>query len=320
MRTALVGAVESTRTALETMLREGVPPTALVTLPLSKAARHSDYVDLRPLAEQSGVRVIEASDINAPDALQQLRDFQPDYILVIGWSQICRREFLSIPTLGCIGYHPAALPKNRGRAVIPWTILQRLAKTGSTLFWLDEGVDSGDILMQVEFSVAPDETAATLYGKHLDFLHRMLYRALPILSAGNAPRRRQNHSRATYCAKRTAAAGLIDWSWGADSIWTLIRAAGHPYPGAFTFYKDKKLIVWQADFAGKGPYWGLRGQIQALSDAGVLVQCGDRQHVLLKTIQFEGEQQASANHILKIHDKLGIDWLGFYQRKGVVCS
>lgn len=314
MRNILVGAVESTHIALETLAHYGVPPVALFTLPFSKSSRHSDYVHLEPLAVQYRVPVVEVSNINAPEVLEQIRSFKPDYLFVIGWSQICRQELLSIPSIGSIGYHPAPLPENRGRAVIPWTILQRRLDTGSTLFWLDEGVDSGDILVQEKFPIAPDETATTLYQKHSRSLQQLLSQALPMLATGKAPRTPQDHSRATYCAKRVPDDGFIDWNLPAESVWTLLRAVTKPYPGAFTFYKSKKLCVWEAEYLGDGPYWGLPGQVQAVLDTGVLIQCGDGRHILLKSVQLENELPLAANSLLRSHDKLGINLLTFYTR------
>lgn len=314
MQTALVGAVESTAVTLECLGRSGLPPAALFTLPLSLSSRHSDFVDLRPLARKWGVPVVDTPNSNAPEVLERLRSLEPRYVFVIGWSQICRREFLDIPTDGAIGFHPALLPENRGRAVIPWTILQGKREAGATLFWMDEGMDSGDVLGQERIPVAGDETAASLYGKVNETLRGMMDRAIPLLQSGEGPRRPQDHSKATYCAKRTPADGLIDWAMPADVVWTLVRAVGDPYPGAFTYFKGRKLHVWEAEYVGRGPYTGLPGQIQVLDDAGALVQCGDGRHVLLKTVQVQGQERTSPGGVLRNHARLGIDWMEIMDR------
>jgi methionyl-tRNA formyltransferase len=301
MQIILIGAVDSTEIALKTLVDRGAEPVALFTLPPSKASRHSDYVDLEPLASKYKIPVEAALNVNSEEVLEKLRSYQPDYILVIGWSQICKTDFLNIAKIGAIGCHPALLPTNRGRAVVPWTILQRITETGLTLFWLDEGTDSGDIILQEKFIVTADETATSLYAKHCVCIENLLAKLIPLMEEGKVPRFSQQHDRATYCAKRVAEDGLIDWNLDADSIWTLIRAVTKPYPGAFTFYKNKKLTIWSADLIGEAPYWGLPGQIQVINDKGILVQCGDRKHILLKTYQFEDESEIT----FKIHDKLG---------------
>ena len=306
MRSILVGAVDSTRVALEALSQAGVAPATLVTLPATLARRHSDFVDLRPHAGRLGVPVVEAPDVNAADVLGRLRALAPDYVFVIGWSQICRRELLGIPRSGTIGFHPAPLPENRGRAVIPWTILQRRTETGATLFWIDEGMDSGDVLGQARFGVAPDETAATLYAKHHAALRRLLDAAIPRLRDGSAPRTPQRHERATYCAKRGPADGLVDWTAPAEAVWRLVRAVGHPYPGALTIHRGRRLTVWEATLVGPAPFSGLPGQVQALLDGGALVQCGDGNHELLGEVQPEGDAPMPATAVLRNHDRLGI--------------
>jgi methionyl-tRNA formyltransferase len=292
----------------------GESPVAVFTLPPSKASRHSDYADLAPVAARYRVPIVSVDNINDPEALKRLRECDTEYSFVVGWSQICQREFLDLSQKGAIGFHPSLLPENRGRAVIPWTILQGKRETGATLFWLAEGIDAGDILLQEKFAVAPDETSRTLYQKHLQAMERLLRQAFPLLRSGSAPRVPQDHTKATYCAKRTPADGLIDWTQPADSVWTLIRAVTKPYPGAFTYYKHRKLVVWEAEKAGPAPFWGQPGQIQKVSESGALVQCGDREHVLLKDVELETEGRMPANQVLKLHEKLGFDWVEFYQR------
>jgi methionyl-tRNA formyltransferase len=304
MRTILVGAVASSRTALHTLIAENAAPRLVVTLPPERSARHSDYSDLRPLADEAGISVLEAPDVNAPEVLAAMAAHQPDYVLVIGWSQICRRPFLDLPRHGAIGFHPSRLPENRGRAVIPWTILQGLNEAGSSLFWLDEGMDSGDLLAQETFSVSPWETATTLYAKHMDALASMLREALPALRAFDPPRRPQDHERATYCARRGPDDGLVDWDDPARSVDALIRATTDPYPGAWTWHGEERLRLWEADYVGPGPYWGLPGQVQALTEDGALVQCGDREHVLLRSVQLGDGERRGAHELLRVHARL----------------
>lgn len=316
MRYIFVGTVEGSYHALEEMLTQGANVVGVFTLAPEYSYRHSDFADLRPLAQRYSVPLWGINHINNdPEVVAQMRDLRPDYIFIIGWSEIVKRPVLELPTQACIGFHPSLLPQNRGRAVIPWTILQGLRRSGATLFYMDEGVDSGDILTQKAFTVEPDETARTLYNKVIVTLREMIREVLPLMENGNPPRYPQDHSKATYCAKRTPADGLIDWQWPAERIWTLIRAVGEPYPGAFTFHRGRKLIIWEATFIGAAPYYGVPGQVQAINQDGVLVQCGDGKHILLRTVQTEGRKRCpAASYFTKIHEVLGIDWLSVYQQ------
>lgn len=314
MRTALIGAVPGTVVALKVMARLGHLPQGLVTLPLEKSNRHSDFVDLRPLAAELGVPVIEAAQVNTPDCIQSLASMGLDYLFVIGWSQILSSPLLSIARSGTIGSHPSALPECRGRAVIPWTILMGKSTTGTSLLWLDEGVDSGDLVGTEMISVAPDETAGTLLEKHMVALDQLMERTLLQLAAGQRPATPQDHARATYCAKRTADDGHLDWNQPAELVWRLIRAVGGPYPPAFTFRSDQKLLVHTADWISGSQYTGLAGQIQAHDQYGSLVLCGDGGVVRLKSVQFEGGPVENPVRLFKVHEKLGLDSLALWKR------
>lgn len=314
MRCVFIGSVEGSYQALEEMLLRGANVVGVFTLAPEYGFRHSDFADLRPLAKQHDVLLWDVDSINNPEVMVKMRDLEPDYIFVIGWSQIVKRAVLELPTQACIGFHPALLPQNRGRAVIPWTILQGLHCSGATLFYLDAGMDTGDILIQKAFAVEPDETARTLYSKVTTVLREMIREALPLLENGNLPRYPQDHSKASYCARRTLADGLIDWKQPAEQVWTLIRAVSAPYPGAFTAHRGRRLIIWEATYMPAAPYCGLPGQIQAIGQDGVLVQCGDGKHVLLRTVQAEGEEiRLAADYFTGVHEVLGIDWLAVYR-------
>jgi len=275
MRVAFVGAVESSLIALRTLVASDATPVLVVTIPPEAAARHSDYQNLADPAAAAGAAVHFTRNINDPATLEALKAARPDVTVVVGWSQLCRDEFRAIAPLGALGYHPAPLPRFRGRAVIPWTIITGEAESGSTIFRLAEGVDSGTILAQERFPVAPDETARSLYDKHMQALRLILPLALARAAAGEAGDP-QDEEAATYCAKRTPADGLIDWHQPADAVLRLIRGVGDPYPGAFTFDGEEKITIDSARLsAGRGRFIGMPGQVQTCTNTGATVLCGD---------------------------------------------
>jgi len=278
MRIVFVGAVESSRIALEALIKTGRAPALVITLPHELAGRHSDFADLEVVGRTAGCAVCFTTDINHPAVLEAMASVEPDLTFVIGWSQICRQPFRDVARLGTIGFHPAALPRLRGRAVIPWTIIQDEHVTGSTLFWLDEGIDSGPILLQRLFTVAADETARSLYAKHTTNLSEMVTEAVALVDTDKPPRIEQDDDQASYCARRTAEDGLIDWNAPAGSILRLIRAVGAPYPGAFSFYDGERIRIDAAvQFENAGRFIGLVGQVQCHSERGFVVLCGDGQ-------------------------------------------
>jgi methionyl-tRNA formyltransferase len=276
LRTVFVGAVEGSLVGLEALARAGLPPALVVSLPPERAARHSDFADLTATARAMDAAVLHAADVNAPEILAAIGAVDPDLCLVIGWSQICREPFRRIGRLGAIGFHPAPLPRMRGRAVIPWTLLLGETETGSTLFWLDEDVDAGDIVLQERFEVDPETTARMLYDAHLAALGRMLPEAVRLVGEGRAPRQPQDHDAATWCARRRPEDGRIDWSAPAAETLRLIRAVGEPYPGAFTNYGDDRIVIDSARLApGSERYVGLAGQVQAICGGTFTVRAGD---------------------------------------------
>jgi methionyl-tRNA formyltransferase len=305
MRAIVVGAVESTRVALRAVAAAADwRVEALVTLPPSLATRHSDFLDLRPDAEACGARVIHAADGNAPEVVAEIRDLDADHLFVVGWSQVCKPALLAAAGKGAIGFHPAPLPRLRGRAVIPWTILLDEKITGSTLFWLDEGVDSGPILAQRFFHLAPDETATTLYARHLQALGEVLAESLPRLAAGTAPRLPQDDRYATWCAKRGPGDGMIDWGQPSGTIERLIRAVTRPYPGAFTLdAAGRRLVVWAAESCPDGfSHAAMPGQVIDRAGGGFVVRCGDGHDLKITAFTDEFGQACPTP---RLHARLG---------------
>jgi methionyl-tRNA formyltransferase len=301
MKTAFVGAVEGSAIALDALMSAGMAPGLVVTLPLELANRHSDFADLEPYARAGGSDLLRVADINSSTTLDALGAFEPDLVLVIGWSQICKEKFRSIARLGNVGFHPAALPRLRGRAVIPWTILLGEHTTGASLFWLDEGIDSGPILLQEPIAVADDETARSLYSKQTGALAKLLPRAVELVRAGDPPRIPQDESRAVYCAKRTAEDGQIDWREPADDVVRLIRAVGDPYPGAFTGASGRRLFIDEATvFPDSHRYLGLVGQVQGHTLDGFIVRCGDARCIHVTAWRMDGGREQP-----RLHGKFG---------------
>ena len=291
MRAAVIGAVGSTAVLLEKLedATDWEVPL-VVTLPRELYARHSDIVDLSPHCERAGARLYCTGKTNDSETLAAIDGAQPDYIFVVGWSQLCSPEFLALRKDKVIGYHPAALPRLRGRAALPWTILLDERITAGSLFWMNKGTDDGDLLAQRFFHLAGDEKVGELYERHMQCLGNMLDDVLPRLAKGREDRMPQNDRYATWAAKRTPADGLIDWTQGARNIDRLIRAVGEPYPGAFCFSGSRKLSVWESNLdCGTSRYHAMPGQIVSRQDGTLVVQTGEGLIALTKW-EIEGDK------------------------------
>jgi methionyl-tRNA formyltransferase len=236
--------------------------------------RHSDFHDLAPIADSVGAELVQVERIETPQNLAKMAELQPDYIFVIGWSQICQQETMNIAPGRFIGYHPTALPRMRGRAAIPWTILKNEPITAGTLFWMDNGVDTGAILDQEFFHVSPTETAASLYENHMVALRRMLNRTLLALAEGRIRRDVQDEQYATWIARRTDADGAIDWHKPAGEIERLVRAVSRPYGGAFTLFRHDRLTIWSSHLSSLSERCSaVPGQVIDVSNGSFTVAC-----------------------------------------------
>lgn len=297
LRAVIVGAVESTAVAIRAFDGSGWDLSLVVTLPPEKSARHSDYVDLQADAENVGARLFHTTQTNHADTIAAVRAAQPDYIFVVGWSQICGPEFLAITPGKVIGYHPAALPRLRGRAAIAWTIILDEKISAGSLFQMADGVDDGPLLEQSYFHIAPRETAQSLYDKHMIALDKMVKSALARLAQGNTDFQVQDESCATYAVRRTPADGLIDWRQSARQIDRLVRASGKPYPGAFTTAKDARLTIWAAHPVEPAlAFHASPGQLLADDAQGLLVQTGAGQ-IRITDWSWEGEGRPAMHGI-----------------------
>ena len=271
MRTVWVSFDVIGRRCLEASREAGAEVAAVVTLPGPIDPNRSGQCSFDDL----GVPVVEADDVNAPETVAAVREHEPDAIFVVGWSQLVRQDFIDLAPRGIYGMHPTLLPKHRGRAAIPWTILHGLARTGVTLFEIvDPTADSGPIVGQLEVDVAPDETATSLYDKVLDAHVELVRAEVPRIAAGTHAREPQDEARASAWPRRTPADGIIDWDTRARFLDAWVRAQTRPYPGAFTYHGDEKLVVWRArplDVDARDP----AGTVVELRDEGAVVACGE---------------------------------------------
>ena len=263
------------RDCLRAAAEVGADIVAVVTLPGPVDPNRSGQVPFDDLACELGARLIETADVNSEESVRALAEARTDLVFVVGWSQLVREPFISLAPRGVFGMHPSLLPRHRGRAPIPWTILTGLAKTGVTLFEItDPTADSGPIVAQLEVPVDPDETATTLYEKLSQAHLELLREYVPLLLQGRAARIPQDDRRASAWPKRTPADGIIDWETRAPYLYDWVRAQTRPYPGAFTFLGDTKVIVWRArpvQAAQGAP----AGTVVERRPDGAVVACGD---------------------------------------------
>ncbi|MEY4646936.1 MAG: hypothetical protein RIQ98_772 [Bacteroidota bacterium] len=251
MKIAFCTCVQIGLSCIESVIAEGGKFDLLLTLHDHKSKKKSGRIFLDDIATCTQTPLYKLNHINDVDVADVLRAYQIDWLFIIGWSQIASPELIQVPKKGIIGAHPTLLPMGRGRAAVSWAIIKGLDKTGVTFFKMDEGVDTGPILDQLEIPLAPNETATELY-KKVNAAHESLIKKIwPKLKADEVVGIIQDESQATYWEGRTQADGELNTAMRLIEVDRLVRATTRPYPGAFVMAQGRKCIIWSGK-QGKG--------------------------------------------------------------------
>ena len=245
MKIFVIGTVAFSERVLQHLL-ENLRADVVGVATKEASAFNADFVSLAPLSATHGVPCRFVKDINAPEILDWIRSLAPDVVLCVGWSSLIKTELLHLAPLGVVGYHPAALPRNRGRHPIIWALVLGLTETASTFFFMDEGADSGDILSQQTVAISPADDAASLYEKLTLAALDQISTFVPALAAGTYQRQPQDHTNANTWRKRGRADGRLDFRMTSQALHNLVRGLTRPYVGAHVEVASQDVKVWQA--------------------------------------------------------------------------
>ncbi len=242
MRAGFIGCVESSRIALQALLDvNNLKISAVVTR--DQSAVNADFCDLTDICGLHNIPFHLENPRERSASVDFLGSFDLDIIFCIGWSYLLDKKMLALSKQGVIGFHPAALPYNRGRHPIIWALVLGLEETASTFFLMDEGADSGPIVSQRVVPISQSDNATSLYKKILQISRNQLVNLANDLVNGNAIFIEQDESKATYWRKRRRSDGVIDFRMTASSIYNLIRALAPPYPGAEFIINGQNIII-----------------------------------------------------------------------------
>ena len=288
MRIIVNGQQAYGKAVLEVLLDRGEDVVGVYCAP-DKEGRPPD--PLKAFAVEKDLPVFQPASFKSPEVWEQMRSLSPDLGVMAYVTLLVPTEALNAPTHGTIQYHPSLLPLHKGPSSINWPIIFGESKTGLSIFWPDEGLDTGPILLQKEVEIGPDDTLGSIYFEKLFPMGvAAMLEAVDLVRDGKAPKLAQEPGAGTYEGWCRSADAEIDWSKPADQVYNLIRGT-NPQPGAWTTFEGKTLQIFDsAKLSGGG---GAPGEVTELGDEGITVATGDG-GILVKRVRPQGEGKVPA--------------------------
>ena len=310
MRVIFMGTPDFSVGTLEALIQAGHQVVLTVTQPDKPKGRGGkmQFPPVKETALEHGIPVFQPRKVREPENIEELRKYQADVIVVVAFGQILPREILELTPYGCINVHASLLPSYRGAAPIQWAVINGETVSGVTTMQMDEGLDTGDMLLKTEVPLEPEETGGSLHDKLAAAGASLCVRTLKALEEGTVTPKKQGESPTAYASMLKKEMGEIRWEEPAISIERLIRGL-NPWPSAYTGWQDKTMKIWEAEVleedSGQEP-----GTVVRVDKDGFLVQTGKG---LLKVtaLQIPGKKRMEADAFLRGYsmepgEKLGI--------------
>ena len=253
---------------------------------------------IKILAQELGLPVYQPEKVRDPSFLDFFRKLNPEMVVVVAFGQILPKVIIDHPPLQCLNIHPSLLPKYRGAAPINWPIVRGETKTGVTIMLMDEGMDSGDILLQEETLLGATETYGELHDRLAELGATLLIKTIEQMTTGTAKRQTQDAAGVTFAPRLKKETGKIDWNNKVSDIVNLIRGLS-PSPTAYTSLEGQTLKIFTA-VAQQCNVNQSPGTIGAVSAAGLPVAASDG-HVILKDVQLAGKKRMLISDFLRGH-------------------
>lgn len=251
---------------------------------------------VKELALKYNLKVYQPVKARDEEFVTLLKELNPDLIVVVAFGQILPKSILDIPKLGCINVHVSLLPKYRGAAPINWVIINGEKKTGVTTMYMDEGLDTGDMILTSEFDLDNEITAGQLHDKMAILGAKTLKETIELIEKGIAPRIPQNHDEFTYAPIMNKSLGNINWNNSAHDIHNLVRGV-NPWPSAYTTYNGITMKIWKTEVLNevseKTP-----GTILNVDKDGIKISTKDNT-ILVKEIQMPGKKRVEVSEYIK---------------------
>ena len=295
LRTIFLGTAEFARPCFEALIRTDHDTAALVTQPDRSKGRHrreASSPPLKPIAQAQDIAVLQPPRVREPDAIQQLRNLAPDVLVVVAYGQILPRELIDLARLGAVNVHASLLPRHRGAAPIQWAIANGDTTTGVTTMQIDEGLDTGPLLLKRSLTIGARDTAADLEPRLAQLGAELLLETLDGLEAGTLKAQAQDDSEATLARRLRKEDGIVDWKLPADAIERRMRGFFR-WPGSTTTCCGRSLKLLAAHTVD-GHGRSSPGSLTAIDRDGVVVACGGGTLLCLDRVQPESRRPMPA--------------------------
>lgn len=309
MRVIFMGTPDFSVGTLEALIAAGHEVVLAVTQPDKPKGRGKTLQapPVKEAAQAHGIEVFQPRRVREPESVEYLRSFRADIIVVVAFGQILPKEILDMPPFGCVNVHASLLPKYRGAAPIQWAVIDGEKVSGVTTMRMDEGLDTGDMILKEEVVLDPKETGGSLFEKLSCVGAKLCVRTLEAMENGTAVYTPQDHSQATKVGLIHKKFGLIDWKKPAEELECLIRGL-NPWPSAYTKLDGKTLKIWDADVIHRNTE-AVPGTITEVAKDALYVQTGDG-ILRLNEVQLEGKKRMDCGAFLrgypiKAAEKLG---------------
>lgn len=298
MRIIFMGTPEFAVPTLEALIQGGHEVAAVVTQPDKPKGRGGkmQFPPVKECALQHEIHVLQPVKVREKEVVDQLAAYQPDAIVVVAFGQILPKEILDMPKYGCINVHASLLPKYRGAAPMQWAIIDGEKKTGITTMYMNEGLDTGDILEQEETEITEDETAQTLHDRLSMMGGPLILSTLDKLEKNEITRIKQDDSQSCYAKMLHKSLGNICFDEDAESIERLIRGL-NPWPSAFTHLNGKTLKIWRAQTC-ESNFDAKPGTIVKVEKDSFTIAC-KKGGLEVLSLQLEGKKRMDAENFLR---------------------
>lgn len=283
---------------LKALIKNGYDVCGVVTQPDKPVGRKAVLTapPVKVEAEKAGIRVFQPGSLKNGEGVEILKELTPDAVIVVAYGKILPKDFLGFPKYGCINIHGSILPEYRGAAPIQRSVLDGKKVTGVTSMLMDEGLDTGDILLVEKTEIGENETSGELFDRLAPLGAELLIKTLVALEKGELKPQKQNDEDSTYASMLDKTMSKVDWNKTASEIHNQIRGLD-PWPVALTYYSGKSLKLFGSsvlsDLEG-----GKAGEVKNLKN-GLAVFCGDKKAVLISEVQFEGKKRMKAADFLR---------------------